>query len=339
MLGPAFPIAVAAPVVFGGAELLILFAWLVLLAILYTYRYTLGALILGLAHRIDDVWVVGGTLSHILENLDHAVQAAIGYGLVELEQTAGKVWEGTTIVLDAIGDAILFQAHATYDALRMVVGAAIPNAVGHATRPLAIDLGALRQELRREAARLAHNLTARAVAIESELDREFGLARRGIDHIQKVDLRHQAGAIAAAVAAIAALRRYAHGALAGRITRLEELLGLGIIGAAAIAALTRVFPYWQCTNVRRFNRFLCRFPLRDLEGLLALTFEAAVVTNICEAVHIFSRVAQTFEPELRGLVAVTGAAVRCGSGFAPPELEVRGVALPPYTPARPALPV
>lgn len=299
--------APAAPVVFGAGELLILFAWLVLFCLLYTYRYTLGALLLGLAHRVDDIWIVGGTLAHILETLDHAIQAAIGFGLIELEQAAGKVWEAMTVVVDAIGDAFVRAAAYEYERWASLIGAVIPNSIGAVTTPIRHDLSAFRRQVRQT---IESELAVYRRGIDTlrrELADERRATFRGIDALER-GFAERLDALrdwtAHRIRAdIATLRR----PFAARIGRLEQLLGLGILGGVAIAALTRVFPYWQCTNVRRFNKMLCRSPIGALEDLLGIAVLAVGPLSLVDFAEQLQEVMGTAEAGVRWFVTETRA--------------------------------
>lgn len=269
LLGYAAP-----PVVFGAGELVILLAWVVLFCLLYTYRYTLGALILKLADMVDDIWVVGDDLAAALEKLDNIILKAISAGLAGLEQTAGKVWSAMAWSIRATGDALVELGEAGHAMGEAIVGAVIPNAIADATRPIDSRLDRTRVDAN-ERARAEARARARGIdRVARDLTAESRARSRGIDDVRGFVAGVVVPRVNGLTRELDALRGWAHGALQGRVGALERYLAAGAIGAAAIAAITRVFPYWQCTNVRRFNRALCRSPVGAIDDLLGLAFLA-----------------------------------------------------------------
>jgi len=72
---------------------------------------------------------------------------------------------------------------------------------------------------------------------------------------------------------------------------------MGAVGGIALATLTRVFPWWRCSNVRAFNRQLCRSPLGSLDWLFALAGLAVVALDPEEIAHL----GQDLADELGGI--------------------------------------
>jgi len=133
--------------------------------------------------------------------------------------------------------------------------------------------------------------------------------------------------------AIAAGERTTRGWVNRHYGALLRLVGVGAFAGAVASVLTRIFPYWRCTNVRKVARSICRFPTGLLDALLLDALEAAVVLNICEAVKVFTRTADAFEPELAAIVSVTGAALSCAGNDGPAALAGPWVSLPGSTAA------
>jgi hypothetical protein len=266
--------APAAPVVIGAGELVILFAWVVLFCLLYTYRYTLGALILKLADMVDDIWLVGDDLADALEKLDHIIMQSISNGLAGLESAASSVWSAIAWTIRATGDAIVDVAAAGLQVQAALVGAIIPEAIEARTGPLTIAVSRSNAAANRRAIAEAHARAAGIDRLNRDLTAEELARQRGIDAISSRLDRLVIPRVNGLSRGLDALREWTHGALQHRIGRLEKALAAGAIGAVAIAAITRVFPYWQCTNVRRFNRLLCRSPIGALDDLFALAFLA-----------------------------------------------------------------
>lgn len=282
MAGELLAAAPAAPLVFGAGELVILCAWLFLFLLLYTYRYTLGALILQLAAMVDDIWLVGDDLAAALEKLDHIIMKAIATGLAGLEEAAAQTWSAITWTIRATGDAIVAVAESGQATAEAIVGAIIPEQVEARTGPLAGRIDRTNTELD---ARWRAEAQARGRGID-RLDRDLAAEQRarqrGIDAVNwRID-RVVLPQVRGLGRELDALRGWARGALDRRVGALERALAAGALGAVAIAALTRVFPYWQCTNVRRFNRMVCRSPIGALDDLLGLALAVVGAMSILE---------------------------------------------------------
>ena len=89
-----------------------------------------------------------------------------------------------------------------------------------------------------------------------------------------------------------------------RIGRLEQALAAGVVGAVAVAAITRLAPYWQCTNVRRFNRFLCRSPVGGLDALLGIIAGTALLALALDP-RVLAKAAETVTGGLEGIIRET----------------------------------
>lgn len=273
-LGELVAAAPAAPLALGAGELVLLAAWLVLFCILYTYRYTLGALLLKLADMVDDIWLVGDDLADALEKLDHIIMQAISNGLAGLEYTAAKGWDAIAWTIRATGDAIVDVAAAGLQVQQALVGAIIPEAIDARTLPLGRAIGRSNAAQNQRAITEAHARAAGIDRLNRDLTAEELARQRGIDAISSRLDRIVIPRVNGLSRGLDALREWTHGALQRRVGSLERALAAGAIGAVAIAAITRVFPYWQCTNVRRFNKMLCRSPIGALDDLFAIAFLA-----------------------------------------------------------------
>lgn len=275
MLGAA-PLA---PVVPELTALATAFALLLLGVVIWgmrsLYMQTFGALMQELAKLLRKIpFGVGGSIAKGVDALNDRVQAAMATAQAWANKGAALAWHQFTLIVSYTAETISDLAHATESALGGLVDSVIPNAVGTGTKPLRGLITGLRANLRAYTRELEQRLTRKVRSLEAELDRDFGLARHGIDAVRGSLSARIAHAVNVLQGDIAALRRYAHRTLNRRIGRLEKALGASVLGGVAIAALTRVFPYWQCTNVRSFNRFLCRSPFGALEDLLGLALLA-----------------------------------------------------------------
>lgn len=273
----------------GGAYLIVglglICTYLVLFGLKQGYQYTLGALIRKLAGAVGGIRFIGGKLEDIFLRLDHYILGRIGDGLDASEAGLTKWWHGMEWLARETYDTFASFGRDVHYTIRTIVDGTIPAAVGAGTHGLRGSIGAVRRALQREAAQLSHALAVRAHAIEVELARDFGRAWRGIDHLRGVTIPHVWKGVFGAAAGVTTLDDYVRGKLTRRVTNLEKRLAAGTLGAVAIAALTRVYPWWKCTNVRRFNRNLCRSPIGSLDWLFALTAGALVALDVERIAH------------------------------------------------------
>lgn len=314
--------------------------YLVAFGLKHTWDYTLGAVLKALADHLNiDAWRIHIHLGSVFQALNDTVEKRLEGALLATETIVGKWWHVQAEIATLTYDALAYLAHSTVSAFDSLVHGTIPKVAEGAVAPVRGDLGALRRALTARARALERELVHRATALEAQIEHDFGIAHRGIDYVRGTAIPRVLRLEHALEGDIAALRGYSHRVLGRRLSRLERLLGFGVIGGIAVAALTRVFPYWQCSNVKRGMRGLCRMDRALLDLLLGAGLEAAVLVNICQSVRLFTDIARTFEPELRALVAVSGAALQCASGDAAGPLGGRLSELPPPTSSLPGLPV
>jgi hypothetical protein len=328
--------AAAPELAFGAAELLVLTAWVVLIGVLYTYRYTFGALILKLADMVDDIWLVGDDLADALEKLDHVIQASLSAGISGLEETSAKVWHALTWSVDATGDAILAVSAATHSLGESLVHAVIPAQVDAKVVPLGKQVARYQDAGVRRANEEAHARARGIDVLGRDLTAERLARERGIDYVGRLVTQRVIPRVNALDHALDDLAGWTRGVLGRRVGRLEAALGAGVIGAAAIAALTRVFPYWRCTNVRRFNKALCRSPIRNLrawESLLDLgalfALDVLVATDLCAVVNTIQTLAKQAEPALLAFVSAESVLLHCPAASYPDPLPIGPLAIPP----------
>lgn len=331
----AAPVVVAPAVSIAaitGALLLLCAVLLVLYGLLYGYDYTLGALLSMLADVLDfKVWRVRINLAGQVEALNDTIRDAIGKGIDTVEKEVGRTFEALEWVIREAGDAIVAFGEDMHDAIAGIVYGEIPRAVGAATQPIAVGLGDFRRSIRRlvdqELARFARGIDG----LTRDLTAEALARQRGIDWLGDRLGSVVMPRIRGLEQKVADVYGYTRGILRARVGRLEKLLAAGALGAVAIAAMTRVFPYWQCTNVRRANRMLCRLPVGLLDDIAGLGFAALVLTDVCKIGAAVRQVANLAQQPLLELVAVVDAATECTSFPKPPDLPLAAAALP--TPA------
>jgi hypothetical protein len=109
--------------------------------------------------------------------------------------------------------------------------------------------------------------------LQRDLQAEKLARERGIDATDAKVAGRIAGVEDRVGDALAGVRSWAGarlGALDARVAGVTGMLAAGALTAAAVRALDLRFPWYKCSNVRRFNRALCRGDAGLLSGLAAL---------------------------------------------------------------------
>lgn len=270
--------------------------YLVMLGLKGGYDYSLGAVLRQLARVLDfKVWRFHVDLGKGIEIVDHHIESTLASGLGAAETAVGKWWYAQKSVAMLVYDSVAWLATSTLEGFENLVGGTIPHIAISVSRPAIQKVGGLTRALRAEVARLENQLVRKANALARQLEQDFGRAWRGIDHIQHVSLRNVWKGIHGVEADVRGLEHSVGRVIPHRLTRLEKWLGAGVIGGAAIAALTRVFPYWQCSNVKRFNRMVCRSPFNALEDLFGLALLAVGPLSIVEFAHELQAIMEPVE--------------------------------------------
>jgi len=329
VLGVVAPLAPAAPAAaLTGALILTCLALATLIGIQMTYDYTLGAFLRGLADATRNIRWIGGKIASTFEGLDSFIQARIADGIDSLETAAAQVWSALAMVVRETGDAMASLASDTYAAIAGLVHGEIPQQVDAKTRPLTDRLSKTRTNAD---ARIRAEALARSRGIDAvnrDLTHEALARERGIDRIDARLGQLVIPRIRALEVALSDVVGFTRRNLAIRMRTLERLLAAGALGAIAIAAVTRVFPYWQCTNVRGFNKALCRMPVGLLNELLGGALALLVLSDVCRIGQLTRQVAELAQPLLLEVVAVVDAATNCTSFAKPPALALATTQLP-----------
>lgn len=282
------------------------------IALRVIYSISLGALLAVLANVLNfKVWRFTISLGKPFEAIDNAIQYALGEYIVANEKVLGLWWHANVKVVHYLADSLAWLGASTLHALGNLTTGTIPKVATTIVRPVATDLRGLRRALTAETRHLEHELVRRAKAIEAELARDFGKAWRGIDYLTGSLPHRIALALRGVEADVGRLDHAVDHVIPRRLTRLEKYLGAGVFTGAVVAALTRVFPWWQCRNVRKVARELCRFPSQLLDDLLGVGIAVLVWSDLCEISRLMATVARKLEPELRLLVVVPNAATSC----------------------------
>jgi len=291
-------VAPAAPAIDLAIGLWALAAVMLGIGLQRTWDYHIGAVLHLLASALDvRVWRINLNLGGPFEAANDRLQELLGQWVLAHEKALGLWWHANKQVVSYLGDSIVGFGEAVHGTIENLVYGTIPATVTAHTKPLRgeiYDVGG--------AARARDNAEARARsrgidATHRDLTAEKLARERGIDNVGAKAKAYTDARVGRVQGQLAAERRYSHRILNRRLTWLEKALGVGALSGIAIAALTRVFPYWQCTNVRRFNRGVCRSPIGSLDWLFGLAAVAVVALNIEEIAEL----GQDLTDELSGL--------------------------------------
>ena len=263
------------------------------------WDHSIGRVLRGLASAADvGVWKIKLPAGGGFRKLDDVVQATLGEYILANEQALGLWWHTNVQIIRYLGDSITGFGFAVHDTIDSLVHGTIPATVTAHTRPLAGNIArgnhAAQVRDRAEAKERARGIDA----THRDLTAEKLARERGIDNVGAKAHGYTDAAVARVQGAIARERAYAHRVLGGRLGLLDRLLGVGVIGGISIAALTRVFPYWQCSNFRRFARGVCRSPLGALDWLFALAGLAVIALDPEQVLHF----AEDATDELGGII-------------------------------------
>jgi hypothetical protein len=284
-----------APVGIGalvGLAFLTLAAAIVAWGLVYLFDYTVGLLLDTMAGLVPHIPFVGGIAASAIARVKHNLRNRLVGAALGLEHAAAKFWHGAEQLTRYTADSIVWFGQATHDAIQALVDSVIPGQVRSHTQPLARDLGRTKTAADRRAAAEAKARTRGIDAVHRDLTAEKLARERGIDNVGARSLARTRAIEARLERQIALERTYSHRTLGRRVGLLERLLGVGALAGIALGVLTRAFPFWQCSNVRRFNRGLCRSPIGSLDWLFGLAATAVVALDLEEIVHEGTDVAQ-----------------------------------------------
>jgi hypothetical protein len=247
------------------------------------WDYSFGAILKGLANAAHvGVWKVRIDLGGPLRKLDDVVQHALGRYILANEEVLGTWWHANKLAIDYLGSSLVDFGTAMHNGMHNLVYGVIPHAAGAAVKPWRGKVG----EVQTQVTHVTRYVTTKVVKVMNAnvhaADVEFGKAWRGIDHLRDVAIPRLWRGVHGVEAEVGQLQGQVGRVIPHRLTRLEKFLGAGVIGGAAVVALTRVFPYWQCSNVKRLNRLVCRSPVGALDDLLGLAFLALGPISVAE---------------------------------------------------------
>jgi hypothetical protein len=265
--GAAGAAAVAA---LTGALVLTVIAFCLIYALSKFYDSVLGYALRRFASAIDGAIPFGNPVGAVVGRVDDAVMAGFGRALDGLAGSTAHVFHALAWVVASLWDAVNDLGRATLQAVIGLKHGDVPTAITHRTAGLARRVAQLERGRESLVRRLTATVNARVGRLDAELDRTFGLARRGIDALRGDITTILRRGLTGVRGDLAALRRYTYGRLTRRISRLEAAVGAGVLTAAVLRVLARAMPWYRCANVKGFNKWLCKSPPGGLNNLLGL---------------------------------------------------------------------
>jgi len=313
----------------AAITLTIVLAFLVLGGLKVAEQYLLRPLFVGLAALLHKVWFVGGTLSKGVLAVEHTIAHWLAAGTLATEGPVVNLLNGLAAVVATLALTLYYIGLEAYKGLSALWHVSVPAFTHAVVRPVA---------------RIAHGAVAVEHALERELHRDFGLARR-YTHAVELEAAH---ALRAALHALrhsvaVGLERPLHWterevrAAEAEIARLWRLvrhgtiaLPLALAGAFVLSALRRFGLGWlRCSNVNRVGRALCGFPVQLFEELLAAAVDAFVVTDLCLIVGLMTSAARALAGVFDEITATISGLISCTGSDRPGPLAVASEAPPP----------
>lgn len=285
-----------------------LFACLVMIALAYAYKSTLGAVLEVLAgvfamvvipnpigHDIHPLkWIADG-----ITELDNLILAALGAGIKGTEWAYHKMVHYQAYALQEIGHAIGDLAEGTYKALVHALTVNVPRQIAAAIA--AAQLGATHAlgHLRRDLAAAEHEIATDVAAIRRDLaaaERATGKAAR---HAEQTAAGAATAAIAATLPRIKGVEHDFEQA-AARLRSLGRVLTpAGIIGLVA-AAIGRMGLGWvRCGNVKDVGKAVCGMDRGLLDAILADATLILGTVSLVEFAEGMQEVMGAVTPEVR----------------------------------------
>jgi hypothetical protein len=301
---PAVEAAPAGALVTIG--LLALCAWITLVGLSKAYDYTLGAMLRMLATALDfKVWRFNVRLGGAFDALDDRIRDSIAAGIQGLEYTIGRMWHGLEWLARQNADVLAGFAHDVEAAFDGLVNAEIPQQVVSHTRTIVRQVGAATHGIDVRIRRSEHAIYRGIDQLRRDLTREAQATLRGIDDLRRLIGNVVLPGVRALDHRVDDVIGYTRKNLARRLTRVESLVLGGAITGAALATLTRFFPFFRCMNVRDASRALCRMDPYMLAALLDATLLVAGTVSIREIARGLGDVMDESMGAVRGFVRET----------------------------------
>ena len=321
--------AVAVPAAGAGAAgaiaaagLIVFLGYLLATGTLKVWDETLGSFIRWLAGKIDvnisfgrfgSVHPLRG-VSHGMYAVEKQVRNAFAALALRSENAAAYLFSSAALILRWSVAETGDLAHDVWNALQHTTVETIPAAVRRAEATTLARLRGIDQAV----GRLEAQARAQLKRLQVGIDR--------LAHKVTTQIAHAERAMAARVGITARqLRR-----LARRVTHTEKLLGASAMTAAVALALSRLGLNWlRCPALGRAGKKIgCRgFGL--LDDLLALSFDAILLSDLCSLTTLITKAAHVAAPVIDHLAEGIGGLIRCQNATRPRALSVHYYAPPP----------
>ena len=328
------PAAIPALLIAFGA----LMRWVMPWALRLAYGVTIGVVLANLADVVGAApWPVS-RLEGPIRGLDSAIEDGLATYARINEAAFAEVLDGAAFLVEQTGDTIVREAQRTWESIQLLVGVVIPGQVKAETRPLAQRFSAQTQIENQRARGEALARTRGIDALDRDLMQERLARERGIDYLAgrlNTVVIPRLDGLAARLDSWAGYTWRNLRALRRRVGLLEVALGAGAVAAIATRVLTRALPWWRCSNVRSFNKAVCRSPLRSFgqwAGLLGLVellaLDVIVASDLCKFIDAMSAAAKKLQPLLLEFVDIEDALIAEGCGTKPALLPIAPLGIP-----------
>lgn len=321
-LGEVLPAAPAIPAgVLALLGLVVFLGYLVATGTLKVYAHSLGYLIRWLAGKIDVPIPTGFHTFHPfafiasgLLTVDSTIRDALASLALAAEHGASWLFTQAGNIMAWTGREIGDLAETTVKALHLQRTVEIPAAVRKATA----------QTLQR-----LHGIDRTLGRLEAQFHEQARRLRAGIDRLDRLvthTLPHEISGVRSRVGTVA------HGIdrLEGRLERLEHRFATRAFTAAVAVAMVAILGRWiRCPALRRVGRKVGCGGFHLLDDLLALTFDAMLVADLCTIVDVMTKAARAFAGEIDFLAGQISGLIKCQGASRPKALPVAWYEPPP----------
>jgi hypothetical protein len=300
--------------------LVLLAALIGLIAIKTAWTHTLGAVLEAIGRALPGS-ILGISIGTSVLGLNRTIEDNLGRYILNIESTLGKWWQSMENLYRWTYDIMTDFTSDVTAATNSLVYGTIPHAIKGGTAALKGGIAGLSNRMLVLERTLEGRLTHRTRALEAEIAHDFGLAWRGIDAVPQKIRGAVAHVLDVVAGAIAAGERTTRGWVNRHYGALLRLVGVGAFAGAVASVLTRIFPYWQCSNVKSFNKKLCRSPLGSLDWLFGLALGASMLVDPKEVIRVAEEVEGILDAGIREMAGISDLS------FAEAEADVLAAAL------------
>lgn len=299
-------IAVLAPEVPAAGLFVVGLVAALLALFLVLLRFGAVTLIGGLLRFLSNIvsWVpfvghlteegVNAGVNFVDKVLGEAVAASTGLAVSMLHDA----WKLTVWVGDTIADLATSTAHA----VTTIVTSTIPNAVHAITHPITMSVAAIEARIGRVERHALADIRRGINAVKAATAGAIVLVTnriRAAEHTIGTSIPAELGRVEADIRGWTSkqIRR-----LGGRLSAVEEAVGLTALTGVIVGVIARELPWIRCPNVGRAARSLCGMPVNSIEKLLADAAIAATLITIPLSLVEFANELQSVVGGINGQV-------------------------------------